>query len=79
MSLHAASHEHHERISQPAAPGNASPTLAANPFVPGMGIAPAHLADREREAAELLAGLGRLPLSRLMWLDPIPPKRASRL
>ena len=35
-------------------------TLAANPFVPGMGIAPPYLAGREREQSELLAGLERL-------------------
>ena len=35
-------------------------TLAANPFMPGMGIAPPYLAGREREQSELLAGLERL-------------------
>ena len=47
-------------MSQPANLSNAPLTLAANPFVPGMGIAPPHLAGREREQSELLAGLERL-------------------
>ena len=41
-------------------PTTAPLTLAANPFVPGMGIAPPYLAGREREQSELLAGLERL-------------------
>lgn len=35
-------------------------TLAANPFRPGMGIAPPHLAGREAEQGTLLAGLEQL-------------------
>ena len=35
-------------------------TLAANPFRPGMGIAPPHLVGREAEQGALLAGLEQL-------------------
>ena len=40
--------------------GDVPLTLAANPFRPGMGIAPPHLAGREAEQGALLAGLEQL-------------------
>ena len=48
-------------MNQPAADLRNTPlTLAEDPFTPGMGIAPPHLAGREAEQNALLAGLQRL-------------------